>query len=180
MAEMSAISMVVMVAAAAASAAAQKQQADAQANMQNAEAASQEQRAGQERAAAQRVADQKRKEGDRLTSVAQAGAAASGGGVDTPGSSITEVMGDVAQKARNNADVALYEGEEKGRGLEYAAAIKRTSADAAIQGGNMGAFATVLKGVGGLAGGGKPGFSSGPMAASNGENLRYGGGPSVG
>jgi hypothetical protein len=177
--EMAAIATVLTVASTAVSAHGQMQAAEGQANMQRAEAAAQEQRAGQERAAAQRQAQQKRLEGERLTSQAQAGAAASGGGVDTPGSSIVEVMGDVAQKAKANSDLAIYEGEEKGRGLEYAAAVKRTSADAAEEGGKIAALATVLGGASKIAGG-KPGFSKGPLGGGGSENLRYGGGPSVG
>lgn len=75
-----------------------------------------EQQAGQERASSQRRAQAEQKQKTLVASRAQAVAAASGAGALDP--TVTDVIGDIESEGELRALTALYEGEERARGLE--------------------------------------------------------------
>ena len=101
----------------------QEQSAAHQQVLANAQAQAQEQQAGQERAVAQRGAIEQRRQGKFVSSEAQAIAAASGAGALDP--TIVGILGDIETETELRALTALYEGEERARGLEHGAAITR-------------------------------------------------------
>ena len=104
---------------------AQKVAAAQQQAIADAQAQSMEQQAGQERAASQRAAIQAREEGKLVQSRAQAIAAASGAGSLDP--SIINITGGIDTETELRAQTALFEGEERGRGLEHQADIARAT-----------------------------------------------------
>lgn len=93
--------------------------------------------AGQERAAAQRRAIAQRRATDRVQSNLQARAAASGGGALDP--SVIDISGDIAQEGEYRALSALYEGEDRARGLENSASLRRYEGSASRAAGNTAA-----------------------------------------
>ncbi len=83
------------------------------------QAAQLNQQAGQERAASQRIAIQKRRDATLANSRVQAVSAASGGSATD--STIDNITQNIAGQGEFNALTALYNGEERSRGLEMSA-----------------------------------------------------------
>ena len=97
--------------------------ANYRAQLANTEAQAMDIRAGQERASAQRAALDERRRANLIGSRAKLLAAASGGAVDSP--DIEGIMGAIGNEGEYRALTALYQGEERGRGLETGANITR-------------------------------------------------------
>lgn len=87
------------------------------------EAAQLDTQAGQERAAAQRTAMNERRKGDLVASRARAVAAAGGGALDSP--DIQDILSNIENERDYRSGVALYEGEERARGLDTGAVARR-------------------------------------------------------
>jgi hypothetical protein len=102
--------------------------------------------AGQERAAAQRRAIAQRRQTARVQSSLQARAAASGAGALDP--SIIDLTGDIAQEGEYRALTALYEGEERARGLENRATLSTYEGAAARAAGNARASSITTSTIG--------------------------------
>jgi len=131
--------------AAAAQGKAQQQAADYMAQQANVQA-------GQERSAAQRRAIAQRRQTERVQSNLQARAAASGAGALDPGT--IDLTGDIAQEGEYRALTALYEGEDRARGLQTQAALRSYEGNAAALAGknaqgiyNMQAVGSALSGA---------------------------------
>lgn len=105
-----------------------------------------EQRAGQERASSQRVAIEERRRAAIAGSNAQAAAAASGGGATDP--TVLNIQGGIAGQGEYNALSALFEGEEKGRGLELQATSARMEGKQAKRAGMVSGISTIIGGAG--------------------------------
>lgn len=101
----------------------QQQVAVYQGQLANAQAAAQEQQAGQERAVSQRAAMEQRRQGRIVGSRAQALASASGAGALDP--TLVDITAGIDTEAELRALTALYQGEERARGLEYGATVTR-------------------------------------------------------
>lgn len=110
------------------------------------QAAQLEQRAGQERASSQRVALEERRRASIASSNAQAAAAASGGGATDP--TVLNIQGGIAGQGEYNALSALFEGEEKGRGLELQATSTRMEGKQAKKAGYVSGISTIIGGTG--------------------------------
>lgn len=128
-----------------------KKQAEAVAMGKEAEAAQLVQKAGQERALSQRRADIERKRERLVQSSLQARAAASGAGAADPG--VVDLAEDIAAEGDFRTRMALHQGEETGRGLEYGGELRRYEAEDALRAGriaksayNMQAVTTLLSG----------------------------------
>lgn len=106
------------------------------------QAAQMEQQAGQERASAQRAMIEQRRKERFAQSRLQAVAAASGAGATDP--TVLDLSGDIAQEGEYRALTALFEGEERARGLQMGASAKRYEGAAAKQAGYIGAATTML------------------------------------
>ncbi|KKN80686.1 hypothetical protein LCGC14_0327780 [marine sediment metagenome] len=89
-----------------------------------------EQQAGQERAVSQRAAQEERRRGRFVSSRVQALSAASGAGALDP--TIVGILGDIGTEEETRALTALYEGEERARGLEYGATLERAGGAGAL------------------------------------------------
>lgn len=96
------------------------------ANAMDAGAAAQERKAAEERALASRRAEDQEAEAKRLMSRQRAVAAASGGGT---GGSAALIEAETAGEGKYKADLDLWAGEEKGKGLEFQAQLDRASAE---------------------------------------------------
>lgn len=117
------------------------------------QAAALDQQAGQERASSQRRAMDERRRAEIAMSRGQAVAAASGAGALDE--SVVNTLSDIAGEGEYNALSALFTGEERARGLEGEAGLRRyQGAEAARQGEvakqayRTAAIATVLSGFG--------------------------------
>jgi hypothetical protein len=110
------------------------------------QAAQAQQQAGQERATAQRVAIEERRKANIALSNAQAAAAMSGGGTLDP--TVMRLTGGLAQQGEYNALSALFEGEERARGMELGAAAKRMEGKQARRSGMIGGLSTIAAGIG--------------------------------
>lgn len=120
------------------------QQGRAQQRAANYQAAQYEQQAGQERASAQRAAIEEHRKATLAQSRALAVSAASGAGASDP--TVMNIMGDLGSEGEYRALSALYEGEERARGLQMGAQAKRYEGATAKQAGNMRAASTILSG----------------------------------
>ena len=129
---------------------AQKQAGQAQKQASDFTAGIETQQAGQARATSQRQAIQERKKADLVQSAALARAAASGGGASDP--SVVNILSDIEGKGEYNAMTALFNGEERARGLETDASLKRFEGDQALTGAGMKADATLMSGFGTILG----------------------------
>lgn len=109
----------------------------------DASAAQQEAAAKTERAKAQRQAFEQRRQSDLLSSRAQAVSAASGAGASSDAPSIVKIMTDIAGQGEQNAQTAMWNGEEQARSLEYGAKIARQSGRSSMLGSLLGAGATL-------------------------------------
>jgi len=110
------------------------------------QAAQMEQRAGQERAASQRVAIEERRRAGIAMSNAQAATAASGGGATDP--TVLNITGGLAKQGEYNALSALFEGEERARGLQLQATSTRMEGRQARRAGMIGGISTIVSGAG--------------------------------
>lgn len=110
------------------------------------QAAQMEQQAGQERASSQREAIAQRRQANIMRSNAQAAAAASGGGATDP--TVLNITGNLAKEGEYNALSALFEGEERARGLNLQATTTRMEGKQAKKQGMIGGAATIIGGVG--------------------------------
>lgn len=94
-----------------------------------------EQQAGQERAASQRAAIAQRKQGNLVSSRARAVAAASGGGALDP--TVMDIMSGIEGEADYRTALALYEGDERAKGLEYGGVLQRAGAAGDVYAGQV-------------------------------------------
>lgn len=136
----------------------------------------QEYLAGQQRASSQRAAEEQRRQGRLLESRAQAVAAASGGSATDP--SVLDVIGGIRGEGEYRALTALYEGEERARGLETKAGLSRFQGKQAQAAGYTRALGTVLGGGSSIlsqkyGGGGPPPAGSAPLNAGFGPSTDY-------
>ena len=136
------------VAATAAGAVISSNQAAAQQNAAEYQADAAKVAVGQERAAAQQAAALERRQARYLVSRGIAGAAASGGAVTDP--TVINVLGDLAAEGEYNAARAIYEGEERARGLHTQGSLLRYDAD---QYGQASRNALIAGGIGTLGAG---------------------------
>lgn len=125
-----------------------------------------EQQAGQERAGAQRQSIEARRKANLAISRATALAAASGAGATDP--TVMDVIGGLVSEGELAAGTARYQGEEKARGMETQASATRYEGKLAKQASRMKARATIIQGIGQMAG------------SSSGQSLmgKFGGGGS--
>jgi hypothetical protein len=144
---------------------AQKNLAKQQEMIADSQAKAQEQAAGQERASSQRAAYNAQKEGELAKSRAQAISAATGAGALDP--SIVNITGGIDEETSYRAQTALFEGEERGKGLEHQAAITRATGSlnaatsrAKAQQSMFGAAGTLIEGASDLYSKYSPGGSS--------------------
>jgi hypothetical protein len=100
-----------------------------------------DQNAGQSRAAGQREATEQRRQARLANSRLRA--LAGGGGADP---TIVRLSQDIAGEGELRALTAMYEGEERARGMETAATAKRMGGASAAQAGNIRSFGTILGG----------------------------------
>lgn len=103
-----------------------------------------EKRAEEERAVSHREAIRKTREARMLQSRGQAVAAASGGGAADP--TVVNLLGGVGAEGAYQSGLALYEGETKGRGLEFEAKLKRMEAKQQKLSGFINGFSSLLSG----------------------------------
>lgn len=96
--------------------------------------------AGQERAVSQRAAIAAREKGRRVSSEAQAIAAASGAGALDP--TVIGILGDLDTETEIRTLTALYEGEETAKGLEYGALLERAGGEGQLYAARAGAAAS--------------------------------------
>ena len=97
------------------------------------QAEAQEQEAGQIRASSQRAAVEEKRKAGIVGASAKARIAASGGAIDSP--DLINTVAGIDQGGEYEALTALYEGEERGRGLEHGAAITRSGGAGALYAG---------------------------------------------
>lgn len=114
----------------------------------DAEAAQMRQAAGQSRATAQQEAIQERRRAELAQSRALALAAASGGGASDP--TVVNTVGALEREGEYNALSALYEGEERARGLDLGARMRRFEGASNRRGSYFSAGTNLLMGGGSL------------------------------
>lgn len=124
--------------------------------------------AGQQRAVAQRQAINDRHAGRLAESSLQARAAASGGGASDP--TVVGLAENIDAQSEYNALTSLYSGEEKARGLEGEAEMRRYEGRQAKKAATIGAISSVLSSAGSMGmkyGGSGPNYntSTGSMGA---------------
>lgn len=102
-------------------------------------------KAGQERASAIYAAQEDRRQKRLAQSRAQA-VAASGGGMATD-SDVLDIMGDLEKEGEFRAMTRIYEGEERARGMETDATLRRYEGKQSKRAGNTKATATILSGA---------------------------------
>ena len=103
-----------------------------------------DQAAGQSRAVSQRKAGEARRRARYTESRALALAAASGGGASDP--TVVNIMAGIAGEGEMAAGAALYEGEERARGLEMGATAARMEGADAKRAGFIKAAGTLMSG----------------------------------
>lgn len=101
--------------------------------------------AGQERAASQRTAAEQLRAARLAQSRLQA--LAMGGGTDV---GVVNLAAGIAGEGEYRALTALYEGEERAKGMEYGADVARAEGKDAKRAGTIGAFTSILSGVGSM------------------------------
>jgi hypothetical protein len=99
--------------------------------------------AGNERASSQRASAEIRRQTRLDQSRLQAVSAASGGGAGDP--TVVDLAGDLEEDGEYRRLTALYEGEERARGLEAGASAKKVQGRQAMMGGLVGAAGTILE-----------------------------------
>lgn len=118
----------------------------------NYQARQMEQQAGQERASSQRVAIEQRHKATIANSRVQALSAASGAGALDP--TVVNIQSDIAGQGEYNALSALFNGEERARGMETQASAKRFEGQQAKTASVMGAGTALMSGASTIMGGG--------------------------
>lgn len=113
-----------------------------------AEAAQMRQQAGQERATSQRVAIERRREAELASSRARALAGASGASSDDV--TMQNITSRISQQGEYNALTAMFEGEERARGLEYGADVRRAQGKTARRASFLGAASDAAAGMYGI------------------------------
>ncbi|MCB0252172.1 MAG: hypothetical protein KDI55_00400 [Anaerolineae bacterium] len=108
------------------------------------EARAMDREAKAQRAASQQQAEREREKAAILIGRQRAVAAAGGGNIE---GSVLEILGNTASKGELNSDIALWEGEEKGRKLENSAILKRQGSAAAHQAYKINQTSTLISGV---------------------------------
>lgn len=103
-------------------------------------------RASDVRGAAQRKALEEKRQSGLLQSRAEALASASGAG----GTTVANIVSDLAQEGAYRQAVALYEGESGARSLEFGANMRRYQGKLAKRAGYMGALSTALSAAGSI------------------------------
>lgn len=111
------------------------------------QAAQMEAQAKSERVKAQRQAFDQRKQADLMGSRAQALAASSGAGASADAPSVVKIMSDIAGRGEQNAQTAMWNGEENARSLEYGAKMTRKTGSASMLGSLLGAGSTLGTGI---------------------------------
>lgn len=125
--------------------------AQAQANAANAQAAAYQRQAALERQQAAFNADQQESKAIRLISKQRAGFLAAGVSImGTP----MDVIEDTTRETDLDVQAIKYNGEIKAQNFEMQAAAFKAKADAAQTAGFFGAISPLIKGFGGIAGGG--------------------------
>lgn len=133
-------------------------------------AAQAEQQAGQTRAVAQRRAIEERRQGRIAASRAQAVGAAGGGAGSVD---IINRVADLEARGEYGALVAMYEGEDRARGLETQGSVMQFEGAQAKRAGNKAAQATLISGATSLAskyGGGLSGGTPGGSVNMQGQS----------
>ena len=123
-----------------------------------------EQQAGQERASSQREAIAERRQSAIIQSNAQASAAASGGGATDP--TVLNITGNIAKEGEYNALSALFQGEEKARGLGLQASATRMEGKQAKKQGMIGGVSTIIGGTASAASKYSPSAPSGTVGTA--------------
>lgn len=125
------------------------------------EATQLDQQAGLSVATSQRLAAEERRKAQLIASRIQA--LAGGGGLDE---SVARTTADVYGEGEYRALTAMFEGDERARGLHARAEARRYEGKMAKWSGRMGAISSVLSGASGMnfGGGGAAGFSGGNMS----------------
>jgi hypothetical protein len=100
--------------------------------------------AGQTRAASQREMANRRRAARYAQSRAQALAAASGAGASDP--SVVDLISDLEGEGEYGALAAMFEGEDRARGLEFGATLSRKQGQAAMSSSALKAGSTLLSG----------------------------------
>lgn len=98
---------------------------ESKSNALNAGAAAQQRKASEERALSQRRAEDQQAETQRLMSKQRAVSAASGGGT---GGSAAVIEAETAGEGHFKSELDLWQGEERGKGLDFQAEIDRAAA----------------------------------------------------
>lgn len=139
-------------------AAAYEQQATAEQQAAQYKATEENRQAQEQRATSQRQALAKRRETEYTQSKLQASAAASGGGADDP--TIIKLASDISGQGEYGALSDMYSGETRAVGLQnqanldiYSGSAKAAALRANADMARSRATATILGGIGGLAGG---------------------------
>lgn len=133
-----------MIAGTVMSAQSQKQAGKEQAQALNYQAEQMRVNAGQERAAAQRDAEEQRR-GARLAGSRATALVAAGGG-DTTDPTVVDILSGIDGEGEYRALTAMYQGEERARGLESGAAARSFEAKAAKRQANSQAIGTLFSG----------------------------------
>lgn len=167
---MAELAIAAMVAGTVLSAAGQVQQGNAANKAAQYQAQQLDVNAGQQRAVAQRQAINDRRAGRLAESKLQARAGASGAGAGDP--TVINLAQDIGAQSEYNALTSLYDGEEKARGMEGEADMKRYEGKMAKKGATIGAISSTLSSFGSMRmkyGGSGPNYynaSTGSMGSS--------------
>lgn len=130
----------------------------AQANAANAQASAYQRQAQAERIQAAYNADRQRDKSIKLLSSQRASYLAAG--VSVSSGSPLDIIADTTRETEMDVAAIKFNGEIKAQNFEAQAAAMRAKADAAEQGGMIGAIAPVIKGFSGSFGGGSFGGTS--------------------
>jgi hypothetical protein len=139
---MGAAAIPLMVASTTLSAVGQIQQGKQAQKMADYKADQLEQQAGQTRAVAQRKSSALRRQAALAESRTLAVAAASGAGAADK--TVMDIMSGIYEQGELNAQAAIYEGEERARGMEMSAAGARIEGKQAKRAGYIGAAGTIM------------------------------------
>lgn len=140
-------------------------------NQAEAQAAAMEVRAGEERAGSQREAIRRSREAKLVMSRQQAVAASSGGDASDP--TVVNLMAGVAREGEYQSGAALYEGETKGRNMEYEAKLARMQGRQAMFAGFINGFSSMISGFSSFGGYGGSGPPAMPATASAGSGSYF-------
>ena len=111
-----------------------------------------ERRAAEERAAAQREQIDTEKQATLVGSRAQAAQATSGFGLGSDDPTALEGLGDIAARGKYQSSMTRYGGDVRADQANLAAATKRYEGTLAQKSAQIGAFSTIIGGIGSFAG----------------------------